>query len=104
MTEIQDPTPDSAAVDDVDAASRSNGGSSRSGPVRLPRRIELDACLMPGKADSRRLLLTWFVKNSFWWMTFGGAAFASAVHFVERTDNDLQVDYSSPESVAHALL
>ena len=37
-------------------------------------------------------------------MAFGGAAFASAVHFVERTDDELQVDYRSPESVEHALL
>ena len=50
------------------------------------QRIELDACLLPGKGDSVRLLLAWFVKKSFWWMFFGGAAFASLVHFVERVE------------------
>ena len=68
------------------------------------RRIELDACLLPGRADSRRLLLAWFVKKSFWWMFFGGTAVASVVHFVERVDNEFQVNYRSPESVEHGLL
>ena len=67
-------------------------------------RIELDACLLPGRLDSRRLLVLWFVKKSFWWMFFGGAALASVVHFVERVENDFQVNYRSPESVEHGLL
>lgn len=67
-------------------------------------RIELGACLMPGRADSRRLLIAWFIKKSFWWMFFGGAAFASLVHFVERVENEFRVNYQSPESVEHGLL
>lgn len=68
------------------------------------QRIELDACLLPGKGDSVRLLLAWFVKKSFWWMFFGGAAFASLVHFVERVENEFNVSYTSPESVQAGLL
>lgn len=67
-------------------------------------RVELDACLLPGRSDSRRLLILWFVKKSFWWMFFGGTALASAIHFVERVDNEFQVDYRSPESVEQGLL
>ena len=72
--------------------------------VVVPGQIELDACLGPGTADSRRLLIAWFVKKSFYWMFFGGAAFASLIHFVERVENDFQVNYRSPESVEHGLL
>lgn len=67
-------------------------------------RIELDACLLPGRGDSRRLLIAWYVKKSFWWMFFGGGALASVVHFVERVDDEFQVNYRSPESVQHGLL
>ena len=63
-----------------------------------------DACLLPGQADSRRLLVAWFVKKSFWWMFFGGTAFASLVHFVERVDDEFQVNYWSPDSVGHGVL
>ena len=70
----------------------------------VPPRIELDACLQGGVGDSRRLLVVWFVKKSFWWMFFGGAALASLVHFVEKVDNEFQVNYRSPESVEHGLL
>jgi hypothetical protein len=70
----------------------------------VPPRIELDACLRPGRADARRLLVAWFVKKSFWWMFFGGAALASVVHFVEQVDNEFEVNYRSPESVQHGLL
>ena len=69
-----------------------------------PPHIELEACLLAGRGDSRRLLVTWFVKKSFWWMLFGGAALASVVHFVEHVENELQVNYRSPESVEHGLL
>lgn len=72
--------------------------------VAATSRVELEACLQPGSADSRRLLIAWFVKKSFWWMFFGGAAVASVVHFVERVDNQFQVDYRSPESVERGLL
>jgi hypothetical protein len=37
-------------------------------------------------------------------MFFGGAALASLVHFVERVENEFQVNYRSPESVEHGLL
>ena len=68
------------------------------------QRVELDACLLTGTGDSVRLLLAWFVKKSFWWMFFGGAAFASLVHFVERVENEFNVSYTSPESVEAGLL
>ncbi len=74
------------------------------GGPQLPPRIELDACLQPGRGDARRLLIVWFVKKSFWWMFFGGVAFASGVHFIERVDNEFTVDYQSPVSVEHGLL
>ncbi|TDT16838.1 hypothetical protein BDK89_2436 [Ilumatobacter fluminis] len=70
----------------------------------VPGRIEPDVCLGPGRSDSRRLLIAWFVKKSFYWMFFGGAAFASLIHFVERVENDFRVNYRSPESVEHGLL
>jgi len=44
------------------------------------------------------------VKKSFWWMFFGGVALASVVHFVERVENEFQINYRSPESVEHGLL
>ena len=66
-------------------------------------RIDPVACLGPERSDARRLLVVWFVKKSFYWMFFGGAAFASVVHAVERVDNDLQVRISSPDSVTSGL-
>jgi len=66
-------------------------------------RIDPVACLGPEQSDARRLLVVWFVKKSFYWMFFGGAAFASVVHAVERVDNDLQVRISSPDSVTSGL-
>ena len=84
-------------LDDVPRRRRSSGtGTSL--------QIELDACLLPGRRDSRRLLVAWFIKKSFWWMFFGGAALASFVHFIERVENDFRIDYQSPESVEHGLL
>jgi hypothetical protein len=68
-------------------------------------RIDPVACIGPGRGDSRRLLITWFVKKSFWWMAFGGLSIASVVHAVERTENDeLQVSFTSPDSVVSGLL
>lgn len=101
MTQTDDPAPERADRADVGTTSSApaTGLSNRS-----PLRIELDACLLPGRADSRRLLIAWFVKKSFWWMFFGGAALASVVHFVERVDNEFQVNYRSPESIEHGLL
>ena len=66
-------------------------------------RIDPAACLGPGRNDARRLLIVWFVKKSFYWMFFGGSAFASVVHAVERVDNDLQVRLTSPDSVTSSL-
>ena len=67
-------------------------------------RIDPNVCLRPGRQDARRLLIVWFVKKSFWWMFFGGSAFAAIVHAVERVDNDLQVRLSSPDTVKSGLL
>lgn len=67
-------------------------------------RIDPNACLRPGRGDARRLLITWFVKKSFWWMFFGGSAFASVVHAIERVDDDLEVRLTSPDSVRSGLL
>lgn len=101
MTQIDDPT-SPVASDRPTCVERSpvSGGA----PPDAPPRIELDACLQAGRADSRRLLVAWFVKKSFWWMFFGGAALASAVHFVEQVDNEFRVNYRSPESVEQGLL
>ena len=66
-------------------------------------RIDPVACLGPGRKDARRLLIAWFVKKSFWWMFFGGSAFAAIVHAVERVDNDYQVRLSSPDTVVSGL-
>lgn len=97
---------DAATADErVPQPGAERGPTSEVTAGRWPReRIELDACLLSGTGDSTRLLLAWFVKKSFWWMFFGGAAFASLVHFVERTDNEFNVSYSSPESVERGLL
>lgn len=67
-------------------------------------RVTPSAALLPGTRDSRRLLVTWFVKKSFWWMVFGGSAVASIVHAVERVDDELEVRLSSPDSVMSGLL
>ena len=67
-------------------------------------RIDPIACLGPERNDARRLLIVWFVKKSFYWMFFGGSAFASVVHAVERADNDLQIRLTSPDSVTSGLL
>jgi hypothetical protein len=66
-------------------------------------RIDPVACLGPGRNDARRLLIVWFIKKSFYWMFFGGSAFASVIHAVERVDNDLQIRLSSPDSVTSSL-
>ncbi len=66
--------------------------------------IDPVACLGPDRTDARRLLIAWFVKKSFWWMFFGGAAFAAIVHAIERVDNEYQVRLSSPDSVFSGLL
>lgn len=75
-----------------------------SDPTADGLRIDPNVCLQPGRQDARRLLIVWFVKKSFWWMFFGGSAFAATVHAVERVDNDLQVRLSSPDSVKSGLL
>ena len=66
-------------------------------------RIDPAACLAPGRSDARRLLVVWLVKKSFWWMFFGGSALAAIVHAIERTDNELQVRLSSPDTVLSGL-
>ena len=78
--------------------------SSSPGPIADGLRIDPGACLLPGRKNARSLLIVWFVKKSFWWMFFGGSAFAAIVHAVERVDNDLQVRLSSPDSVKSGLL
>ena len=79
------------------------GGGSSPDPMADGLRIDPNACLRPGRQDARRLLIVWFVKKSFWWMFFGGSAFAAIVHAVERVDNDLQVRLSSPDTVKSGL-
>jgi hypothetical protein len=69
-----------------------------------PDRIDPDDCLGPGRGDSRRLLITWFVKKSFWWMTFGGLSIGWVVHAIERNDDQFEVQLSSPDSVISGLL
>ena len=103
MTQIHDPTI-RGDPGEPGGASQTTSESTWDAASAVPLRIELDACLQPGRADSRRLLVAWFVKKSFWWMFFGGTAFASVVHFVEHVENELQVNYRSPESVEHGLL
>mgnify|MGYP001812096813 CR=1 FL=1 len=73
-------------------------------PADTGLRIDPAVCLQPGRKDARRLLIVWFVKKSFWWMFFGGSALAAIVHAIERTDNELQVRLSSPDSVVSGLL
>lgn len=97
MTAVPTPDDDVTTTDDL-------APGAESMTAVMPGRIELDACLGPGRSDSRRLLGAWFVKKSFYWMFFGGAAFASVIHFVERVENDFRVNYRSPESVEHGLL
>ena len=104
MTETDDPTYQDVALDEPRGGSRATPQGGQDPAHGLMQRIELAACLQPGRADSARLLVTWFVKKSFWWMFFGGIALASVVHFVERVDNEFQVNYRSPESVEHGLL
>ena len=67
-------------------------------------RVRPEACLGPGRADARRLLVTWFVKKSFWWMTFGGLSIGWVVRAFERADDEFQVQLSSPDSVIAGLL
>ncbi len=67
-------------------------------------RIDPGVCIGPGRKDARRLLVTWFAKKSFMWMLFGGSALAAVVHAIERTDNELQVSLTSPDSVLSGLL
>ena len=87
--------------DATDAATRQSPSEPFEG---YGMRIEPAACVGPGRADSRRLLIVWFVKKSFPWMLFGGAALASVVHAIERVDNDFEVKLSSPDSVLGGLL
>ena len=102
MTQTDDPAFRETIPDGPNDAASSTPGPASGDDI--PPRIELEACLQPGRGDSARLLITWFAKKSFWWMFFGGAALASVVHFIERVDNEFQVNYQSPESVEHGLL
>lgn len=104
MTQTHEPASPDASLDEPGGMSRAEPEATQDSAGGLPPRIELDACLQAGRADSRRLLVAWFVKKSFWWMFFGGAALASVVHFVEHVENELKVNYQSPESVEHGLL
>ena len=85
---------------DEAAATATNTSSSEGYGMR----IEPAMCVAPGRDDSRRLLIAWFVKKSFPWMLFGGAALASVVHAIERVDNEYEVKLSSPGSVIGGLL
>lgn len=104
MTQTDDPASHDALSDELSGTAQATRHVTRDAAIGVAPRIELDACLQPGPVDSRRLLVAWFVKKSFWWMFFGGAALASMVHFVEHVDNQFQVNYRSPESVEHGLL
>lgn len=104
MTQTDDPASDHVPEEEsIPVPLMPEGGRGWRGGSPVPR-IELDGCVLPGRGDSRRLLIAWFVKKSFWWMFFGGAALATVVHWAERAKNDYQVNFQSPESVERGLL
>lgn len=74
------------------------------GPGRYPLRIQPAAALVPGTADSSRLMAAWFVRKSFYWMFFGGYAIGSLVAYRHHEDGEIDIDWASPDSVGQAIL
>lgn len=89
----------------------SHGGSAAEadpselvGPGRFPLRIQPAAALIPGTADSRRLMAAWFIRKSFYWLFFLGYSLGTVVAVLNHDDNQLDVDWTSPSSVREAVL
>jgi hypothetical protein len=74
------------------------------GPGRYQLRIEPAAALQPGRADAKRLLVIWFVRKSFYWIFFLGFAWGTVTAAVRGQQNQFDVDWMSPNSVADGLL
>lgn len=74
------------------------------GPGRYQLRIEPAAALQPGRADAKRLLGIWFVRKSFYWIFFLGLSLGTITAAVRDQQNEFDVDWMSPNSVADGLL
>lgn len=74
------------------------------GPGKLPLRIQPAAAILPGRADSGRLLAVWFVRKSCYWLFFGGYALGTWVAYVNHVEARVDVDWASASSVREALL
>lgn len=74
------------------------------GPGRYPLRIQPAAALLPGSGDSLRLMVTWFVRKSFYWLFFLGWAVGSLVAYWSGDDVEFDVNLTSPDSVREGLL
>lgn len=62
------------------------------GPGKYPLRIQPAAAIMPGTADSKRLLTIWFVRKSFYWLFFLGGAIAVVVEAAQSEGGDLDLE------------
>lgn len=74
------------------------------GPGRYPLRIQPAAALLPGTGDSRRLMVTWFIRKSFYWLFFVGWMSGSLAALWSRSNVEFDVDFTSPDSVREGLL
>jgi hypothetical protein len=74
------------------------------GPGGNPLRIQPAAALMPGRSDSFRLMTVWFVRKSFYWLFFVGYGIGTWMAYVNHVDNEIDVDWTSPDSVKEGLL
>jgi hypothetical protein len=74
------------------------------GPGGNPLRIQPAAALMPGRADSFRLMMVWFVRKSFYWLFFVGYSLGTWMAYVNHEGNEVDVDWTSPDSVKEGLL
>lgn len=63
-------------------------------------RVRPEQALRPGRGDAARLLATWYVRKSFYWLLFTGI---TAAYLTDRTD-EIDVDWSDSGAVLAELL
>jgi len=68
------------------------------GPGKFPLRIQPAAAIMPGTADSKRLLSIWFVRKSFYWLFFLGISIG-LLTTAFRHQSDIDVEVTSPSAL-----
>ena len=71
-------------------------------PIAL--KIDPEVAVLPGTADATRLLTTWFIRKSFYWIFFVGFTYGSVAAMVRHETAEVDIDWMSPDSVGESLL